>query len=321
MSAKTGRTAAGPRRRPREEIQEGSEVILVTGATGRVGYHLMEALADAGAEATAMVRVPARAAGLPGTGRYLVADLDDPPPPQVLRAFDRVFLLSPALEEQAALETVFIDALVSAGHGPHVVKVAADGLADPDCHVRFVLSHRQVAKHLDAVGLPATYLAPSVYMENLLAAAATIRDDGTLPAPAGRGRVGFVAARDVAAVAARVLTSPGHEDASYVVTGPEALSYADVAARISAVFAREVDYEDQPPERARERMLAAGLTRWEAEGSLELFEWISGGGADTVTDTVRELTGEDPRRLEDWLSQSRASFLTEQPPDRPARAF
>lgn len=216
---------------------------------------------------------------------------------------------------------MFIDALVSAGHGPRVVKVAADGLTDPGCEVRFVLSHRQVAKHLDAVGLPATYLAPSVYMESLLAAAATIREDGTIPAPAGRGRVGFVAARDVAAVAARVLTSPDHEDASYVVTGPEALSYSEVAARISAVFAREVGYEDQPPERARELMLASGLTRWEAEGSLELFEWIREGGADTVTGVVRELTGQDPRRLEDWLSTSRASFLTEQPPDLPPRAF
>lgn len=184
-----------------------------------------------------------------------------------------------------------------------------------------MLSHRQVALHLDAVGLPITYIAPSVYMESLLAAAASIRDDGTIPAPAGQGRVGFVAARDVAAVAARVLTSPGHEDASYEVTGPEALSYSDVAGRISAVFAREVDYEDQPPERARELMLASGLTRWEAEGSLELFEWIRNGGADAVTGVVRELTGEDPGRLEDWLAKSRASFLTDQLPDLPARAF
>lgn len=301
--------------------REGSEVILVTGATGRVGYRLMEALADAGADATAMVRVAARAADLPGSGQYVVATLDDPPPADVLRGFDRVFLLSPAIEEQAALETVFIDALVSAGHRPHVVKVAADGFADPDCEVRFMRSHRQVAMHLGAVGLPVTYLAPEVYMEGLLAAADSIRTDATVRAPAGRGRVGFVAARDVAAVAARVLTSPGREEATYVLTGPEALSYADVAARISAVFAREVTYRHQQPEHALEDMLASGISRWEAEGVLELSEWISGGGADTVTGTVRELTGDDPRRLQDWLSDSRASFFTGQPPDLPARAF
>src|ERR1700759_603714 len=218
-----------------------SSVILVTGATGRVGYHLMEALADAHADVTAMVRVEARAADLPGTAQHVVASFDGPPPAEVLRRFDRVFLVSPAIEEQAELETVFIDALLAAGHGPHVVKMATDGFADPGCEVRFMLSHRQVAAHLDAVGLPVTYLAPALYMEDLLALADTIRDQATVSVPAGHGRVGFVAASDVAAIAARVLTSTGHEGATYVVTGPEALRFEDVAARISAVFARDVD--------------------------------------------------------------------------------
>jgi uncharacterized protein YbjT (DUF2867 family) len=228
---------------------------------------------------------------------------------QTLRDFDRVFLLSPAIEEQAALETVFIDALAAAGHRPHVVKIAADGFQDPDCDVRFMRSHRQVAMHLDAVGLPVTYLAPAMYMENFETAADSIRKDGMIAAPAGRGRVAFVAASDVAAVAARVLTSQGHQDATYAVTGPEALGYADVAGRISAVFGREVGYQDQPAASARESMLASGLTRWEADGHLEWFDWIRQGGADTVTAAVRDVTGTDPRPIEDWLSDARATFL------------
>ena len=136
-------------------------MILVTGATGQVGYHLMEALADAGAAATAMVRVEAKAADLPGSPQYVVASLDDPPAAEVLRTFDRVFLLSPAHEAQVELETIFIDALISAGHRPFVVKVAADGFQDPDCDVRFMRSHRQIAVHLDATGFPVTYLAPA----------------------------------------------------------------------------------------------------------------------------------------------------------------
>ena len=295
-------------------------MILVTGATGRVGYHLMELLADAGAEATAMVRVEARGIDLPGTAGHLVASLEDPPPASVLREFNRVFLLSPAEQEQAALETVFIDALVAAGHRPHVVKMAADGFADPGVEVRFVVSHRDVALHLDATGLPVTYLAPSLYMETLLEAAGTIRDEGVIRAPAGRGRVGFVAARDVAAVAARVLTSPGYEDTTYVLTGPEALSYRDVAERVSEVFAREVDYENQTASRARKAMLDRGLDRWAAEGRLELFEWIRQGGADTVTAAVREVTGDDPRPIEDWLENARAGFAGPAP-DTPPPPF
>ena len=286
-------------------------VILVTGATGQVGYHLMEELADAGAEATAMVRVEAKAADLPGSPQHVVASLDDPPPAEVLQAFDRVFLLSPAHERQVELETIFIDALVAAGHRPHVVKIALDGFQAPDSDVRFMRSHRQIAVHLDATGLPVTYLAPNLFMENLLEAADTIRDQGTIFAPAGQGRIGFVAASDVARAAARILTGDdgGHEDQTYVLTGPEALSYADVAARLSAVFAREVDYDDLAEAQAKEQMQASGLSPWQVDGNLELFEWIRHGGTDSVTSTVRDLTGDDPQTIDDWLSEMRAAFV------------
>jgi NAD(P)H dehydrogenase (quinone) len=284
-------------------------VILVTGATGKVGYRLLEALADVGTEATAMVRVEAKGDDLPGSTKHIVASFDEPPPAEVLQTFDRVFLLSPSHEEQAELEILFIDALVAAGHRPHVVKVAADGFQYPECDVRIMRNHRLVAAHLDATDLPATYLAPSGYMENLLFSAETIREEGMIYAPAGHGQVGFIAASDVAGVAAHVLTSAGHEDATYVLTGPESLSYADVAARVSAVFARQVMYANLAPDRAREQWLARGLPAWDAEALIETFDWIRHGGAARVTAEVHELTGEDPRPVQDWLSEFRGAFL------------
>ena len=283
-------------------------MILVTGATGRVGYRLMEALADARADATAMVRVEAKAEDLPGSPRHVVATLDEPPAAAVLREFDRIFLLSPEVEEQAALETVFIDAVLAAGHRPHIVKICADGFQDPGCDVRFMRAHRQVALHLDALDLPVTYLAAATYMENLLDDAEEIRTKGEIRAAAGHGRAGFISAADVAAVAARVLTTDGHDDATYVLTGPEALSYADIAARFGAVFAQQVEYKHLSPGQERERLLASGRSPWEADGAIERFDWIRHGGADTVTGTVRELTGADPQPLPEWLSDSRETF-------------
>jgi uncharacterized protein YbjT (DUF2867 family) len=288
-------------------------VILVTGATGRVGYRVLEALADARAGATAMVRVEAKGLDLPGPGENLVATFDDPPAAEQLQEFDRVFLLSPSAETQAELEIVFIDALAAAGHRPHVVKVAADGFLDPGCDVRFMRSHREIARHLDATGLPVSYLAPAPFMEMLLPAAPAIRQEATLYAPAGHGRVGFVAAADVADAAARLLTGPvpadGDEPGVFTLTGPDSLSYSQVAARISAVFARQVRYSDLPEERAREELLGSGLAPWEAEGTLELFAWIRAGGAGQLTQDVREVTGHAPRGLDDWLEGARAAFL------------
>jgi NAD(P)H dehydrogenase (quinone) len=283
-------------------------VILVTGATGRVGYRLMEALADARADATAMVRVEAKADDLPGTAPHVVATLDDPPPAQVLRQFDRIFLLSPENEEQVELERAFINAVAKAGHQPHIVKICADGFQDPGCDVRFMLAHRQIAYHLDSVGLPVTYLAAATYMDDLLGEAEEIQRTGEIRASAGSGRAGFIAATDVALAAAHVLTTDGHDGDTYVLTGSEALSYADVARQFSTVFGRRVAYVDLPPERIRDLMLENGRTPWQADGDVERFDWIKRGGAATVTGTVREFTGADPRPMSEWLADSRATF-------------
>ena len=67
-------------------------------------------------------------------------------------------------------------------------------------------------------------------------------------------------------------------------------------------------YADVRAERARELLLASGLTSWQADGAIERFDWIRQGGAGTVTGTVRELTGADPQPLHEWLSEARADF-------------
>jgi NAD(P)H dehydrogenase (quinone) len=252
--------------------------------------------------------VAAKADDLPGTSRHIVATLDDPPSAQVLREFDRIFLLSPEIEEQAALERVFIDAVAAAGHRPHIVKICADGFQDPGCEVRFMLEHRQVAYHLELKGLPVTYLAAATYMDDLLGEAEEIQRTGEIRAAAGHGRAGFIATTDVALAAARVLTTDGHDGDTYVLTGPEAVGYAAIAHRFGAVFGQQVEYVDLPADQLRDLLLERGRTPWEADGDIERFDWIRQGGAAAVTGTVRELTGADPRALVDWLGESRATF-------------
>ena len=286
-------------------------MILVTGATGNVGYPLLENLDDAAVPATAMVRTDAGALDLPPRVVHVVGTLDDPPAPQVLQQFDQVFLLSPEVEGQAEMEIIFVDALVAAGHRPRIVKMAYDGFQDPDCAVRFMQNHRLVATHLDRTGLPVAYLAPTLFMEELVASTDTIRDEGLLPLPAGAARVAMVAARDVADAAAAVLAGAAEVDDGDVVvlTGPEALGFADVADRISSVFARTVEYDPVTPEAARSAMRADGLSRWQVDGRLEMYEWISNYAMAGVTDAVRQTTGHEPRPLEDWLDGARATFL------------
>ncbi|MCW2826999.1 MAG: hypothetical protein JWQ67_615 [Marmoricola sp.] len=290
-------------------------MILVTGATGNVGYRLLENLRDAGAATTALVRIQAQAFDLPNRVRHIVGTLDGPPPPEVLQQFNQVFLLSPDVEMQAELEILFVDALVAAGHRPRVVKMAFDGFQEPDCDVRFMRSHRLVSAHLASTDLPASYLAPTMFMEELLSSADAVRDEALLSAPAGTARAAMVAARDVADVAAAVLTGDAAVDDGdvLVLTGPEALGFSDVADRISSVFARTVEYADVSPDEARSALRAASHSPWQVEGRLELFEWMRRGAMDEVTDTVQKTTGQQPRRVEDWLSEARAVFLGRPP--------
>lgn len=286
-------------------------MILVTGATGNVGYPLLANLEDAAVPAAAVVRTDAAAVDLPPRVQHVVGSLDDPPPPEVLQQFDQVFLLSPDIESQAELEIAFIDALVAAGHRPRIVKMAYDGFQDPDCAVRFMHNHRLVATHLDRTGLPVVYLAPTMFMEELVGSTDAIRDEGLLSVPAGAARVAIIAARDVADVAAAVLAGKAEIDDGEVVvlTGPEALSFADVADRISRVFARVVEYAPVTPEVARSALRADGLSAWQVDGRLELYEWVSKDAMDGVSEAVRRTTGREPRPLEDWLDAARATFL------------
>ena len=95
-----------------------------------------------------------------------------------------------------------------------------------------------------------------------------------------------------------------------MLTGPEALSYADIARRFSAVFGLRVDYADLPAARIRDLLLESGRTPWQADGDVERFDWIRQGGAATVTGTVREFTGADPRPVDEWLADSRETFTS-----------
>jgi uncharacterized protein YbjT (DUF2867 family) len=104
----------------------------------------------------------------------------------------------------------------------------------PDAPLVFCRGHGQVEQHLAQSGLAYTLLRPSSLMQNFLMSAQQVANQGVLYGMFGEGRVAFVDAPDIVAVAAELLTNPGHQGASYTLTGPEALSAAEVAERLSA---------------------------------------------------------------------------------------
>ena len=144
-------------------------------------------------------------------------------------------------------------------------------------------------------------LRPSWFMQNFLDRAhmqgATLLRDGEIVTSTGRGRVPFVDAHDIAEVGARALADERSHDAAHVITGPEALTYDDVAEVIGRITGRQIRHVHVDDAGARARLIAAGMPERYARLLVGLDAEIRGGAEDRVTDTVERVTGRPPRSL------------------------
>src|SRR3954454_4763263 len=283
-------------------------MILVTGATGSIGLHLVAELVRAKVPTRALVRSPEK--GAPLQAQRLdtaVGDLADPASlASALRGVERMFLLTPAGPDQVELERAAID--VAAREGVrHIVKLGARG-ADPASPARFLRSHGQVIEHLRSAGPDWTVLLPGDFMQNFLLNAPIIARDGRWYRPAGDARVASVDAADIAAVAAAVLQGQGHAGDELEITGSESATQRELAVKLSAVLGREVDYVEVDEDAARQGMGAAGLDPYTAEGLIELTRFYAEGGAAQPTDTVQRLLGRPPRTWDDFLRAHADAF-------------
>ena len=274
-------------------------MILVTGGTGTTGSDVVRGLAEAGAERVrVMTRDPARAAFARDAGFEVVAgDFDRPETlDAALAGVEKALLLSAPDPRQVAQQSAFIQAARRAGTR-HVVKLSAIGADASAARGGIQMWHGRSEDELKASGVAYTMLQPNVFMQNLLGSARTVAEQGGIYQPLGGARVAFVDARDVAAVAVRALTEGGHEGKTYVLTGPEALTYYEVAERLSEVVGREVRYVPVSPEQFREGALGQGLPAWLVDMLERLNEMLAAGEAARVTAAVREVTGTEPRPL------------------------
>jgi uncharacterized protein YbjT (DUF2867 family) len=283
-------------------------MILVVGATGTVGSEVVAALRARGVPVRALVRDAGRARAALGEGVDLAeGDLGDAA--AVRRAFDgvtRVFLLTPNGPDQLEQERAVLDA-ASAARVERVVKLSAIS-ADPGSASSFLASQGRAEALLARSGLPAVVLRPSFYMSNVLASAATVRAEGCIYGAFGDGRLAMVHPADIGESAAAALTEAGHAGRTIVLTGAEAVTFAEIAERLAAVLDRPVAYVDVPPEGMLGALAGAGLPDWLAGGIVEIQLQARAGIGETTTDEVARLTGHPPRGLDEYLRENAAAF-------------
>ena len=283
-------------------------MILVTGATGKVGQEVVRQLASESVPVRAFVRDPARASvvRLPGVD-IAVGDLGRPESlDRALSGVNRVFLLSPADPEQVTLQGNVVQACKRAGVA-RIVKISVAG--GPDAATQIGRWHWTTEKQIEASGLGFTMLRPTLYMQQTLSFAPSVATSGSFSAPMGTGEVALVDTRDVAAVAVRALTEDGHESKIYDLTGPEALSFDAVADAISEAIGRKVSYVHVPPEYSKKQMLGGGVPRWLADDMLLLFASFREGYGAAVSGAVQSVTGRRPRSFQQFARDHAHAFL------------
>jgi uncharacterized protein YbjT (DUF2867 family) len=219
---------------------------------------------------------------------------------------DQVYLVCAAIPQLVQLESAVIDACRDHGIS-HLVLNSAYGAGQYD--KSFPSWHSQVEQHLRASGIPHTILRPETFMQNMITYyAASIRSDRAFYAAGRDAPLAFIDIRDIAAVIARCLTQPHHAGATYTLTGPEALSYAQVAERISQVVGTSITYVDLPPDKIRQSLLGFGMPAWQVEAILDLQAFYTEGPGATITGDVHKILGRDPISFDQFLHDNAASF-------------
>jgi uncharacterized protein YbjT (DUF2867 family) len=280
-------------------------MILVFGATGTTGGEVARQLIQAGQKPRLLVRNPSKAHTFEGKAEIVQGDLDRPESlATAMKGVDKVYLVS-APTTDPEIEGNAIDAAKKAGV-EHVVKLSVFGADAP--YEMFSRWHAQSEARLRESGLAWTMLRPQHFMSNALQWAETIRSQGAFYQPTGEGRWAAIDPADIGAAAVMALTKPGHEGQAYTLSGPESLSAAQYAAKLSAAIGKPVKFVDVPPEATRGGLSKSGLPPVLVDALLELLAATKAGKLDVVTDGVFKATGRKAATFDDWARRHAAAF-------------
>lgn len=282
--------------------------ILITGATGHVGKHLISLLLASGYPVHALVRDRTRAAALPNEVEVVVGDLAHPETlPAAFAGVERVFLMDASHGLDLTRNAV---AAARAAGVQRIVNLSSIGAGvDPMPIMGRSFVAREAMIHES--GIAWTFLRPSTFMSNALWWLPSLKAEGVVRDPVGPGRSASIDPEDIAAVAAVALTQEGHGGQIYTLTGSELQTVAEQVEILASVLGREITYIETTPEEAAKEALARGTDKAIVEVMRDLNEVLHADASAVITDDVERVTGQPPATFESWCQRNAAAFAWE----------
>lgn len=284
--------------------------IAVTGASGQIGGRVASRLAGAGVSQLLIGRDPARLPHLPGAVKAPPASYGDAGALYAAVDGARTLFLVSAHEnpDRVRQHKTAVDAAVAAGV-ERIVYVSFLGAA-PDATFTFARDHWHTEQHIRSTGVRHTFLRDSFYQA---AFPAMTGKDGVIRGPAGEGRVSAVAYDDIADAAAAVLLAEiedldSHDGVTYDLTGPQALSLAEIAAELGRATGRPITYVPETHDEAYASRAGYGAEPWKVEGWVSSYEAMANGEMAAVSDAVPLLTGRPATTFAEFLSENPDSY-------------
>jgi uncharacterized protein YbjT (DUF2867 family) len=228
-----------------------------------------------------------------------------------LRGVERAMLISSSDPAMLEVQSNFIEAARKAGV-EHVVKLSGI-IAELDSPFRFSRMHAEIEQRLEASGMAFTHLRAGEFMHAYFRQAPSIVAKGALFLPMEDAKIAMIDVGDIAEVAATVLTGSGHAGKIYPLTGPEALSMAEVAEKLSAATGKRIQYINVTPDEAKRAQLAAGMPPFLADALAELFAERRKGKEAQVSPIIQTIFGLRATRFDEFAMRNAAIFRGEQP--------
>jgi uncharacterized protein YbjT (DUF2867 family) len=282
-------------------------MILITGASGPVGKAVLAEVAETGQQHRAMYRSKQDAAKAPAGTEAVIADFSDKASlARALQGVESVYLVCAPIPELVRLEENVIAASVTAGVRRVVLNSA---LGAGDYGKSFPSWHRKVEDKLRATKLAYCILRPNSFMQNVLAYyAPSIRAQGAFYNATGNARISYLDVRDIAVVAAKALQGGEHDGKIYELNGPDALTCAEIAEKISRHTGVAAQYVEIPAEAQRKAMLEQGMPEWQVTALLDLQEYYTRGQGGTTDNVLEGLLGRPPITKDQFLQEFATEF-------------